>query len=380
MSQTGDPSDQPINGVHSDQLALFNKGDDLFSAPLMEADGLGPLFTRTACSDCHNEGKRGPAGVRKMVVVEADGKTPAADQSKLIWGHTVRPLTGGGATTPILPPTDDPSVRVSLRTGPPIFGRGFMEAVADSEIERMAQEQSTRSDGIHGRVNHVIFNSVPNPDTTFNDFHTGDLLIGRFGDKARIASLDEFAADALQGDMGITSPMRPTELPNPDGLTDDAKPGVDVGMDSINLRAMYVRLNAVPKRADNPAGAKLFAAANCSVCHAPALHTRSDYPIAQLSGTTAAVYTDMLLHDLGDGLADSMVDIDGEAGPRDWRTAPLVGVRFATTFLHDSRAHSVRDAIGAHASPGSEANESVDRFNALSASEQQALIDFVSGL
>ena len=374
-----DPSDNPIVGIQSQDLTVFRQGDNLFDTPLMNADGLGPLYSRTSCGDCHSGGARGPDGVQKMVVVEADGKTPSADQSKLPWGHNIRPLTTAGATTAIVPPANDPTIRTSIRTGPPIFGRGYMEAVADSEIERMAAEQTQRTDGIKGHINHVVFASVPNPDTTFHDYHTGDVLIGRFGDKARIASIDEFVADAFQGDMGITSPMRPDELPNPDGLTDDDKPGVDVSMASIDSRATYVRFNAIPKRGDDTGSAQ-FSAAHCDVCHASALQTSASYPIAPLANITVAVFTDFLLHDMGDGLADSMVDIDGEAGPRDWRTAPLIGMRFSQSFLHDSRAHSIAEAIAAHASPGSEANDSVSRFNALSASDQQALIDFVNGL
>jgi CxxC motif-containing protein (DUF1111 family) len=108
--------------------------------------------------------------------------------------------------------------------------------------------------------------------------------------------------------------------------------------------------------------------------------TRPDYPIAQLAGIQAFVFTDMLLHDLGDALADGTRGIDGEAGSRQWRTAPLIGLRFNRTFMHDGRALSIRDAIEDHASPGSEASESVDLFNAMDPARQQALLDFVGAL
>src|SRR5262249_37592789 len=144
-------------------------------------------------------------------------------------------------------PPSNPSVRVTIRVGPPILGRGYIEAVLDSEIQRVAAEQAQLPD-IHGRVNHVVYQSEANPDPTYNAHQKGDVVIGRFGLKARIATLDEFTADALQGDMGITSPLRPTEFPNPDGLTDDAKPGIDVDADSVNRRATYIRLTAIPKR------------------------------------------------------------------------------------------------------------------------------------
>jgi CxxC motif-containing protein (DUF1111 family) len=206
----------------------------------------------------------------------------------------------------------------------------------------------------------------------------GDRVVGRFGLKARIAAVDDFTADALQGDMGITSPLRPTEIPNPDGLTDDLKPGVDVTADSVNERATYVRMTAIPLRTPDAHGLQLFTDAKCAVCHAPTLKTRADYPIAILAGIDAPVFTDMLLHDLGAGLADGIVE--GLATGRDWRTAPLIGLRFDRTFMHDGRAGDVPAAIAAHAGPGSEANESVSLYQAMSAADRAALETFVESL
>jgi CxxC motif-containing protein (DUF1111 family) len=375
---TDDPFDVPIPELSTADKQTFADGDALFDLSLREYDGLGPLYTRAACSNCHDEGARGPGLVQKMVVTEADGITPAADQSKLAYGQTVHPLVAGGATTPIMPPSGDASVKITLRLGPPILGRGYMEAVADSEIERVAAEQAQRTDGIHGRVNHVAYSAEPNPDQRFHRHQPGDPVIGRFGLKARISSVDEFTADALQGDMGITSPLRPTEISNPDGMTDDRKPGVDLTIDSVNLRADYVRMTAIPKRIDDARGRQLFEQASCAACHVPALRTRADYPIGVLADIDAAIFTDMLLHDMGDALADGMVE--GEATGRDWRTAPLIGLRFDRVFMHDGRAATVEDAIRAHASPGSEANGSVAAFDALSPADRQTLLQFVSSL
>ncbi|MFT3768527.1 MAG: di-heme oxidoredictase family protein [Minicystis sp.] len=374
----GDPFDVPIDGVSMAELAAFFDGDALFGVPLHEADGLGPLYTRSSCGGCHATGLRGPGSVLKMAVVEGDGVTTSSDQSKLPWGNTVHPLVTAGATTPITAP-EDPSVLVSIRVGPPILGRGYLEAIADGEILRMAMEQSGRDDGIHGRVNHVVYASEPNPDATFNAHQKGEMVIGRFGLKARIATLDEFTADALQGDMGITSPLRPTEIANPDGLTDDVKPGVDVDADSVNRRATYMRLTAIPRRSGlTDEGRALFEGARCGVCHAPSLKTRADYPISLLAGIDAPVFTDMLLHDMGDALADGV--IDGQAASRDWRTAPLIGLRFNKTFMHDGRAATVEEAILLHDGKGSEAADSIARFRALSAADHDALLAFVSAL
>ncbi|MFO0585882.1 MAG: di-heme oxidoredictase family protein [Polyangiaceae bacterium] len=373
-----DVFDVPIDDVTPEQQEAFFAGDTLFELILHEADGLGPLYTRASCGACHDKGVRGPGSVQKMAVVDADGVTPSVDQSMLPYGHTVHPLTTAGAQTAILPP-DDPSVKVTLRVGPPVLGRGYLEAIDDAEILARESEQASRPDSIHGKVNHVVYQSEPNPDPTFNAHQPGDMVIGRFGTKARIATLDEFTADALQGDMGITSPLRPTEFLNPDGLTDDLKVGVDVTADSVNKRAMYVRLTAIPRRDGlSEDAAKLFADAKCDVCHAPTMKTRKDYPIAQLAGIDAPVFTDMLLHDMGPKLADGMVD--GQASSRQWRTSPLIGLRFNKTFLHDGRVKTVEDAILAHDDDGSEGAESASLYKNMSGADRAALLAYVSAL
>jgi CxxC motif-containing protein (DUF1111 family) len=247
----------------------------------------------------------------------------------------------------------------------------------------VAAEQAPSGSAVQGRVNYVSYASQPNTDKRFHDYQPGDRLIGRFGLKARIASLDDFTADAFQGDMGITSPLRPSEFPNPDGLEDDDKPGVDVGFESVNRRAMYLRLLAIPIRRTSAAGAELFARAECGACHVPSLRTRADYPVAQLADVDAPIYSDLLLHRMGDNLADGLpaeVDIDGDAGSFEWRTAPLIGLRFNRTFLHDGRATSVEEAILQHRGAGSEANPSVAAFEGLTTAERAALIEFVEAL
>lgn len=373
-----DPFDVPIAQATDAERQLFSAGDRLFETPLRDADGLGPLYTRTSCAACHVSGARGPGAVQKMVVVLADGLTPSPDQSALPFGNTIHPLYTGGGTQAILAPPGALDVKVSTRVGPPIVGRGYVEAVLDSEIERVALEQAARTDGIHGRVNHVAYASEANPDTRFHRHQKGDMVIGRFGLKGRVATLDDFTADALQGDMGITSPLRPVEFKNPDGLTDDLKPGVDVSIDSVNVRAMYVRLTAIPQRTTTAKGAALFAQAKCSACHVPTLRTRADYPIKALANIDAPIYSDILLHDMGNALADGIHD--GEAKARDWRTPPLIGLRFLTRFLHDSRAATLEEAVVMHDGVGSEAAPSVALFRALSPADRAILLAFVGSL
>jgi CxxC motif-containing protein (DUF1111 family) len=302
--------------------------------------------------------------------------TPAADQSALPYGHTIREGLAAGAVTALDPPPGNASVKVTIRVGPPVLGRGYLEAVADSELARVEAEQAARGDAIHGVRNMTTFTSVANPDHSFATYQQGDAVVGRFGLKSRIATLDDFTADAFQGDMGLTTPMRPTELANPDGLTDDQDPGVDLDIDHVNRIAFYMRRIAIPRRVGlTDRGRALFSQVNCAVCHAPTMHTRADYPIKQLADIDAPIYTDLLLHDMGDALADGQTDASATSAA--WRTAPLIGLRFARTYLHDSRAHSVMEAVLAHAG---EASAAVQAFQALSTDDQRLLIEFVEAL
>ena len=361
-----DPTDVPLHGATAADVERFLEGDALFDKPFRPAEGLGPVYIRAACSACHADAARGPGRVQKMVRVEADGVTPAADQRLL--DVTVRPYAVGDAT-PLLPP-DDADVRLTQRLPPAVFGRGYMEAVLDSEIERVAAEQLARDDSITGRVQRM------NPEGT--QAADGG-LIGRFGLRATVPDLEQFAARALQLDLGVTSPLRPTELPNPDGAVDDDKPGVDVEIGTVALLADYVRFLEIPERAPGHArGRALFEEVRCAVCHVPALRTRADYPIAVLADVDAPVYTDFLLHDRGPGSDDSVEE--GAASSSEWRTAPLIGLRFMTAYLHDGSAQTVEEAIAAHGNPGAESAAAADLFDALEPDDKAALLAFVKSL
>jgi CxxC motif-containing protein (DUF1111 family) len=375
-----DPSDLALSNLPREWSRRFTEGDALFELPFRDVQGLGPLYIRHSCSACHAGDGRGPGAVRKMVLLDEDGLTPASDQSGLAFGHTVRPLMAAGATLAITVPEDRSDLLVTKREPPAVFGRGFIEAVADSEIERIESEQSEAAGPVSGRINWVLYASEPNPDTQFHEHRRGDLLIGRFGLKARIATLDEFAADALQGDMGITSELRPNELPSPFS-GDDMRPGVDLDVDRVNRVADYTRLVRLPKRgpeANDERGQELFAAAQCNACHVPTLRTRDDYPIEALAGIDAPIFSDLLLHDMGAAFSDGLPE-SGASGS-EWRTAPLIGMRHIPRYLHDGRAETLEQAIELHGEPDSEAAESVARFQALDADDRAALLNFVSAL
>ncbi|HKU43326.1 MAG TPA: di-heme oxidoredictase family protein [Polyangiales bacterium] len=374
-----DRSDLPLPGLSREWNQRFVSGDGLFERPFSDALGLGPVYIRQSCNSCHAGDARGPGAVRKMVLVGDDGRTPALDQSALAYGHTVRPQLAAGAGLGITVPEDRADVLVTKREPPAVYGRGYIEAVLDSEIERVEAEQAEHG-RVSGRINWVEYYSEPNPDTRYHASPRGVPLIGRFGLKARIASLDEFAADAFQGDMGITSDLRPTELPNP-SAEDDELPGIDVDADTVNRVADYMRLLRIPRRAEaaqDKRGQKLFEATGCADCHVPALRTRDDYPIEALAGIDAPVYSDLLLHDMGPDFSDGLRDFDAEGS--EWRTAPLLGLRYLPRYLHDGRAETLDEAIELHGAEGSEARSSVERFRALPASQRETLLQFVSAL
>lgn len=373
-----DPSEIPLPGLSDEWTARFDAGDARFATAFRESQGLGPTYIRNACASCHAEDARGPGAQTRMVVTEADGITPAADQSALPYGALVRPYAAGGATTGVTVPTDVPNLLVTQRIGPAVFGRGYIDAVDVAEIERVEAEQAAAG-VVSGRINRVAWDGATAADPRFYAHAPGDEgLVGRFGLKASFPTLDRFVAGALQGDISITSPLVPDELPNPDGLLDDALPGPDVDTDAVDALADYVRLLDIPHR-DSPAeGADLFEAIGCADCHVPTLHTRADYPLPQLADIDAPIYSDLLLHDRGDELADGIVQ--GDATGREWRTAPLIGLRFLGAYMHDGRATTLEEAIDSHAGTGSESTYTVTAFHALSSADQQTLLDWLATL
>ncbi|MEM9190282.1 MAG: di-heme oxidoredictase family protein [Myxococcota bacterium] len=338
-----DPSDDPIAGLNAHWTARFAAGDATFEAVFREPEGLGPLFIRASCAGCHAEDGRGPGVVDRAVGVD------------MAHGQVLRNRTAAGATTPIEAPE---GARIERRLPLAVFGRGYIDAVTDNAIRAQAARQAERGGPIRGIVPMV-----------------GD-AIGRYGVKSRIASLEDFVADAYVADMGISSSMRPDELANPDGLTDDGKLGADIDQATIEVTADYVRLLAIPPRTlPSGSGEALFETTGCTECHTPSLPTRADYPIPQLRDIAAPIYSDLLLHDMGPELADG-IDENLATGQH-FRTAPLLGLRHLRAYLHDGRAETVEAAIRAHSG---EAESARRAFEALGASDRRALVSFVEAL
>ncbi|WP_394203412.1 di-heme oxidoredictase family protein [Shewanella waksmanii] len=290
-------------------------------------------------------------------------------------------------------------VLMGWRNGMPVFGLGLLEAIPEADILALVDEDDSNQDGISGRANYV-FDAVKAQDGDPNP-----VSLGRFGWKANTPSVRVQSLGALRGDIGITNPLFPDESIVGTSLHDSylTRTGfVDTGSDENGAPeadaafsdsvVFYAETLAVPARrnvqdADVREGARLFSEINCSGCHQPKFVTKSQGQIgggemiAGLKGQTIYPFTDMLLHDMGEGLADNRPDFlaDGQ----EWRTRPLWGIGLTQTvnpqagFLHDGRAATIEEAILWH---GGEAQNSTDKFMELTAAERQQLIAFVMSL
>jgi CxxC motif-containing protein (DUF1111 family) len=267
------------------------------------------------------------------------------------------------------------NVMTSLRVAQPLVGIGFLDSVPEETILALARDQ--KAQGVNGRPNYV-----------WDDIGQRAAL-GRYGWKANVPNLAQQVAAAALGDMGVISNLYPEQdCPPIQIVCANMLPGnfpelADMEVDALVL---WLRGLAVPAQrnvADPQVqhGAKLFDEARCSVCHVPELKT-SDFPaLPQLSNQTFRAYTDLLLHDMGEGLADGRPDF--KASPRDWRTPALWGLGLSetvtgqSTLLHDGRARNVTEAILWH---GGEAQASRDAFAKMSKVQRDALVKFVESI
>ena len=358
-----------LGGLTDAQLAAFLDGRADFRTAETVAGGLGPIFNDVSCVACHDAG--GTGGASRRTVTR--------------FGRTVNgvfdPLDAQGGSL-LQERSINPGIRevvpreantVARRVTTPLFGAGLIEAIPDSTI--VLGTLRAKPAGIAGKVSVV------------KDVVSGENRIGRFGWKAQQASLLAFSGDAYLNEMGITNRFFPTEnAPNGNQallarfdrvaeVEDEIDP-LD-GKADIDRVADFMRFLAPPARgpatASSVAGEAIFARLDCAVCHTPAM-TTGRQAIAALSEKTVGLYSDLLLHDMG-ALGDGIVQ--GTAGARDMRTAPLWGLRARPTWLHDGRANTVDAAVWGHAG---EAQSSRDRYVALSAAERQQLLDFLNTL
>lgn len=392
--------------LDDDELALHVAGDGTFDAVFVTAPapvnaGLGPTFNATACSGCHPRDGRGlaltggpplfsPLLVR-VSLPEGEPEAPGGAvpvprlgtqiQDHAVYGESaeatvrlmwedVRGAYGDGTPYTLRRPVLDirypdgtpieANIMTSPRVPPPVFGLGLLEAVPEATIAALADPDDADGDGISGRMNHVW------------DDKEGRAVLGRFGWKANTKDLEHQVAGAYFNDMGITSPLHPAE----DGTT-------EIGKDTVDLTAFYIQTLGVPapdQRADRGAvarGERLFRQMGCASCHVEDLET-GPHAVGALANQRIRPYTDLLLHDMGPGLADHRPD--WEASGTEWRTTALWGLGLTETvlpgasYLHDGRAKTVAEAILWH---GGEAEKAREAFRNASSGEREALLTFL---
>lgn len=256
----------------------------------------------------------------------------------------------------------------SVRSAPPLIGIGLLEAIDETTIAALADPCDSNSDGISGRVSIAI------------QLQTNQAKLGRLGWKGSRASVHDQVAFALNRDMGVAS----AAMSVLDGETTPTAP--EVSAQELDRMVRYVAVLGVGARrklTDPQAllGEQLFTMAKCTSCHVPELTTGASHPFGELRNQTIRPFTDLLLHDMGPGLADNMAD--GDATASEWRTAPLWNIGLTAdvsggeAYLHDGRARTIEEAVLWHGGEGSVAREA---FRAMSAANRAALVAFVRSL
>jgi CxxC motif-containing protein (DUF1111 family) len=364
--------DVPLAGLTPAELDRFNRGRAVFSRQFTEAKGLGPSFNSAACANCHEEPSTGGAGddldedVETHVSRFSNG---TCDDLALFGGVVIQHHTTSLLQTYYPDILSEPipveaGTSVGHRSTPAIFGFGLLEAIPAATIMALADVNDADGDGVSGRP------SLAN----------GTLL--RFGRKATDATLLGFNAGAFQNEMGITSSIASHEqpvagVPFPFSPLISPTVGPELSDDDLALATDFVRfLRPPPQAKGGPEandGRELFASIGCATCHVPSLQTGPS-PVKALDRVTVQAFTDLLLHDMGPGLADIC---RGNTLPSEFRTEPLMGLRFREHFLHDARALTLTNAVLQH---GGEASRARDRFSGLKANQRAALLAYLNTL
>jgi CxxC motif-containing protein (DUF1111 family) len=410
----------PLPALTASQLAYFEAGREDFNEPEDIADGLGPRMNLDSCVSCHSHpasGGSSPADNPQVLFAASGGGhdgVPSflsahgpvrearfvknADGSADGGVHALFTITGraGAGTCGMAQPDfagQSATNNVVFRIPTPVFGTGLIEMIPDGAIVAAAQVSAAARAalGIRGRPNYHVSGRTISGQTNNNG---NDGTIARFGWKAQNKSLLMFAGEAYNVEMGITNDLFPTErdetdvcqyAPGPNSVSDlDAATPI-AGMSSIEKFATFMRLLAPPlPSVDTPGGAPsiasgkaIFASVGCALCHTPSLQTGASR-IAALAQRPVPLYSDLLLHDMGVGLADGVSQ--GEASGREFRTAPLWGLGQRLFFLHDGRATDLITAIVAHRSLGSEATAVITNLQRLTPRQQQDVLNFLRSL
>lgn len=413
----------PAANAREEHLRPFFFGNRLFNTNWTQApgsvasfDGLGPTFNRVSCSGCHTRDGRGrpplaagetmdsmlirlsvpgagPNGGPKPHPVYGDQLedksilgVPAEGRATIAWTNVAGRFADGEPfelTTPEYrfdamafgPLGKD--ILFSPRVANQVIGLGLLEAVPEAYVLAFADPDDKDKDGISGRPNRVW------------DPVSRKTALGRFGWKANTANLTAQSAGAAFGDIGLTSPVHPEEnCPPAQTACTKALTGgsPEMSQEFLDKVVLYLRLLAVPaqRTPQDPQvlrGEKMFAEAKCWVCHQPVLKTDDSAALPELRNQTFHPFTDLLLHDMGEGLADGRPDF--LATGREWRTPPLWGIGLFqavnghTRYLHDGRARNLSEAILWH---GGEGQASRDAFVRMPKADRAALIAYLYSL
>ncbi|MFT3809504.1 MAG: di-heme oxidoredictase family protein [Micropepsaceae bacterium] len=407
------------------RMRVFQFGNRLFNTNWVQApgsvkafDGLGPLFNRVSCAGCHTFDGRGrppekPGDPMDSILVRLSirGKTErGGPMPHPAYGTQLSDRAIGGVTPEgraIITYEETPGsyadgtgyslrkpslsfadlaygpmdgVLTSPRVAPQVIGLGLLEAVPDATLLALADPDDADGDGISGRVNRVWSDSQ------------GKTQIGRFGWKANAPTLLDQSVDAALGDIGLTTSVHPRQNCSPvqaDCLAaydQGAADGPEITDEFVAKLVIYTQTLAVPRQRNeaDPAvvrGEALFRSAGCAACHVPTLETGPDAALPELANQTFHPFTDLLLHDMGPGLADNRPDF--EASGSEWRTPPLWGlgliqqVNGHTLLLHDGRARGFAEAILWHDGEGAAAREA---FRTMPKDDRDALVAFLKSL
>jgi CxxC motif-containing protein (DUF1111 family) len=410
----------PIDALNASELAAFDAGKADFASTEAIREGLGPTMNLDSCSGCHAQpaiggtspatnpqvafaSRRGAANTLPSFI-RADGPVREARFIKNADGtpdggvHAIFTIVGRNDASGCDIRQPDFAVQVgngnvSFRIPTPLFGAGLIEQIPDSTIlENAGADAALKLPlGIRGRANIIVSGRTVSGQANLNG---NDGTVARFGWKAQNKSLLLFSGEAYNVEMGITNELFQSErdesvgcqfsrVPN-DVVNTAATAPLDALM-AIEKFAIFQRFLAPPIASeDTPGGAdsiqkgrNKFNQIGCGLCHTPTLRTGRSTVVA-LRTTPAKLFSDLLVHDMGAGLADGVSQ--GQAGPREFRTAPLWGLGKRIFFLHDGRTSDLLQAINAHSSSGSEANAVVTSFQNLNDAQKQDVLNFLRSL
>lgn len=416
----------PYESLTAQQLAFFDAGKVEFEEEEEVADGLGPTMNLDSCAGCHIHPAAGGTSPFVNPQVEFATKNGANNilppfitpngpvrEARFVRNANGTPDGGvhdlftiaGRADAPgcVLAQPDFAAALVNrnviFRIPTPTFGAGLIEQIPDGAIlaNQATHTALKKSLGIFGRPNIVLAGSTISGQANTNG---NDGTVARFGWKAQNKSLLLFSGEAYNVEMGITNELFQTErdetrmcqfATTPNDVTDtEARTALDT-LSAIEKFSFFMRFLAPPiPSLDTPGGAssiasgkKIFSSVGCIYCHTPTLYT-GDASVEALRNQPVNLYSDLLVHDMGPYLADGV--IQGQAGPREFRTAPLWGLGQRIFFLHDGRTKDLRRAIQAHRSgsyftrDASEANAVISKFNSLTESQKQDVLNFLRSL